>query len=733
MPDSTARFDAPRGAVLRIVVMHAVIALALIAGTVGPSLAQARPVTPLPPVEPREPTIGIADAFLESEMAWNAGARWQRILFYWDAFQPDWNGQWQANRYVSDAVLKNELDRGFKLVGVIGNPPRWATGEGSVPLNLNLSLDNPNNNWARFVRQLATTYAGRVDTWIIWNEPDIRPGRPGSTWNGSEADYWLLLKTASKTIKAANPRATVAIAGTTYWADAQDGRKLFLERVLDVAARDPEAAANGYFFDAVPFHIYSSPYKVYEVAQSYRQILRRFGLDKPLWLTETNVVPYDDPHAKVPRSGARGTLEEQASFVIETVALARAAGVERIQLYKMTDGPIEAGEPYGLVRNDRTPRPAYVALQVASRYLLAEGSRSFTVKDGVARVTFDAGRRRTSVVWAVNPVSTPARLEPRGTTATAIDKTGQSRALPISSSQPTYDLMLAPATANTAGNALDYIIGGNPIIVVEDGIGDAVAGSPTSLFFPITGMNVVGPRLDYFRRRGELATFGYPISRPFRLLGHDIQLFQRQAIELMPDGRVGTLNLLDDEFLPYTRFNGAVIPARDSELIKSAPTPGAKDYDAAIQRWIAAHAPDRWDGLPVRFHSAFERTVSLATAFPDGHGKPELLPGLNLELWGVPTSAPARDPTNRDFVYLRFQRGVMHFDAATGATQGLLLAAYLKAILTGEELPADLDAQARGQPLYRQYDRAQPRAIARPAALPESDLTDAFEREPLRR
>ena len=80
---------------------------------------------------------------------------------------------------------------------------------------------------------------------------------------------------------------------------------------------------------------------------------------------------------------------------------------------------------------------------------------------------------------------------------------------------------------------------------------------------------------------GGLATFGYPISRPFRLLGHDVQLFQRQAIELLPGGRVGTLNLLDEEFLPYTRFNGAIIPPRDDALTKTAPTPGSREYGPA--------------------------------------------------------------------------------------------------------------------------------------------------------
>ncbi|HEV8636199.1 MAG TPA: hypothetical protein VG370_18410 [Chloroflexota bacterium] len=690
--------------------------------------------TPQPPVVPASNAIGVADAFLKSELAWNAGTRWQRILFYWDAIQPEWNDQLLPNRHVSDAIIRNELARGFELVGVIGNPPRWATGQGSVPRNLDLPLDHPENNWARFTRRLASGYAGRIDTWIVWNEPDIRPGQAGSTWNGTPADYWLLLKTAAKAIRQANPKAKIGFAGTTFWADAGQGDRLFLERVLEVAARDPEAAPNGFFFDFVPFHTYSSPYKMLDVAATYRRALGKFGLARPLWLAETNVVPHDDPHADVPRASARGTLEEQASFVIQTVALARAGGVERVQFYKMMDGPIEAGEPYGLVRNDGEVRPAYVALQTAARHLLVPGAVSYRRVDGVARVVIDQGRRRTTVVWATGPRPTPARLGPVGTSALAYDKYGLERSLPLPAESPYYDLTLAAATANTAADPGDFIIGGDPVIVVEDGVGDPIEVPPhpqagPRRFFPITGFRIEGKRLDYFDRRGGLNAFGYPVSRPFRLLGHRVQLFQRQALEERSDGSIGTLNVLDEEFVPYTRFNGAVIPAIDRELLEDAPTPASSGYATAVLRWIDRVAPDDWEDAPVRFNRVFRNTVRYETAFPDGRGDRALVPGLNLELWGLPTSRPARDPANHDFVYQRFQRGVMHFDRATGATQGLLLAAYLKAILTGEELPADLEADARGGRLYRQYDPAAPKGLLRPADLPDSDLTDAFERQ----
>ena len=84
------------------------------------------------------------------------------------------------------------------------------------------------------------------------------------------------------------------------------------------------------------------------------------------------------------------------------------------------------------------------------------------------------------------------------------------------------------------------------------------------------------------------------------------------------------------------------------------------------------------------------------------------------------------DPHNHDFVYLRFQRGIMMFDARCACTQGMLLADYLKSILTGQNLPADLDQEAKDSPFYQQYDPSAPNWVHDPRVLPDTDLSNAF-------
>src|SRR5437764_14334772 len=114
-------------------------------------------------------------------------------------------------------------------------------------------------------------------------------------------------------------------------------------------------------------------------------------------------------------------------------------------------------------------------------------------------------------------------------------------------------------------------------------------------------------------------------------------------------------------------------------------------------------APDTFDGEPVNFAKTFFSSVSTQDAYPNGvpDGGDALVPYFNLEIWGLPTSKPAHDPGNPNFIYQRFQRGIMHYDKGCGCTQGLLLADYLKALLTGQDLPGDLAAQAASSPLLR--------------------------------
>jgi N-acetylmuramoyl-L-alanine amidase len=246
-------------------------------------------------------------------------------------------------------------------------------------------------------------------------------------------------------------------------------------------------------------------------------------------------------------------------------------------------------------------------------------------------------------------------------------------------------------------------------------------------FFPQTGYRVDEAFWEYFQRRGGVRTFGYPVSNTFVLLGFRTQIFPREILQQQPTGAVSMMNVLDEGLMPYTTVNGSTFPGLDPDVINRQPAVGAPDYHVKALQFVKETAPDVWQGMKVNFYQTFSSSVRFEDAFPHGNGDAGLLSGFNLEVWGLPTSKPTPDPSNAGFVYQRFQRGIMHFDSATGQTQGLLLADYVKSLLTLQNLPADLASQASKNPLYGQFDPRVSQWLSRPRDLPGSDLSNAFD------
>jgi hypothetical protein len=465
---------------------------------------------PLPPVVSDDPWFGAVQAIFAPQAALNAGVKWQRLIFPWDQIQPN-NGSQFEKGYFSDADVDGQRALGFELVGVTLYTPRWAArdprfGGRSVPANLQLPIDDPRNHWAAYVKRLVGHFRGRIDTWVFYNEPDmyIEPD-DYRTFAGTPEDYAQVLRVAYLAAKAANPDARVVMSGFTYSWDKQAGRPQYLQRVLDAIGGDPAAGRNNWYFDVVDAHTYGNPLNTYAVPTVFRRILREKGLDKPIWITESNVLPKDDPRVATGDGPFRATIDEQASYVIEAMALARAAGVQRYSIYKMQDEhPENEDEFWGLTRNDGSVRPSYLAYQTAVRYLgnvrgatyywggsqvpPSEQEISGLLASNVNRfqwpwparvnvVVLDRGAERVTVVW--NGSNQPAEyaLPAQSRAALRVDKFGRSA--PLQATNGYYPLSLEPSRNNSdPRDPTAYLVGGSPWIIVED-MTQAVAPAPT--------------------------------------------------------------------------------------------------------------------------------------------------------------------------------------------------------------------------------------------------------------
>jgi len=245
--------------------------------------------------------------------------------------------------------------------------------------------------------------------------------------------------------------------------------------------------------------------------------------------------------------------------------------------------------------------------------------------------------------------------------------------------------------------------------------------------FPETGFCVTNPLfMEYFRVRGGVRIMGYPISRSFTLEGFEVQFFQRVIMQRQGN-TVQRLNVLDPNVMPMTRANQSIFPGPDPALAAQAPQVGAPDYPRQVVEFVRQVAPDSWGGQPVGFFNLFNTTVPVDVAFPGQTPNPDLVTLLNLEIWGLPTSNPAADPGNGGFIYQRFQRGIMHFRAEVPVTEGILVGEYLKAVMTYRALPPDLAEDMRDSRYRAQYSPGSQGWLTRPAELPSTDLTGAFE------
>ncbi len=437
----------------------------------GTQVGKAQELTPLPPVTEADGRLGICFAHYEefTGLAYDAGARWDRFDFRWWDIE-DQSGYFDYGPH--EQAVTRVLNEGRDVLGILGSTPWWYADcppasanadirplwddpkNGCSPDNLDLAWNDPDNYWGNYVWNVVNHFKDKVDTWEIWNNPDME-----WYWKGTPEQFARLLKVAYLAAKDANPDATILFGGLNYWEDPT-----FYTAVLDALAADPDSAANNAFFDVMALHTFADVRHAHDVAAEVKQAVNDRVGEHPLWITEAGVKIWtEDYGSRVPLSA---TPDEAAAYVIQAYAGARAAGAERVFLYRLHDAYNINDNPdrYGLVEDDGDLRLAYLATQVAARYLRDESQITGPFGADVRRVTFwDTPYGRIDVLWNTTsaPITQthPAYLP----TATLVSHLGATSTITAESGG--FALNLAAATANY-GNG-DTFIGGPPVLVIQ--------------------------------------------------------------------------------------------------------------------------------------------------------------------------------------------------------------------------------------------------------------------------
>ncbi len=423
---------------------------------------RAQPPTP-------DPRFGLVQTYDDFAAATRLNTGFTRIKLYWDIIQPDGPNDWRPAN-VPDPLIEQDLAAGREVVGLIVRTPTWARNP-THPAN---DPDQPSAKdvpemqaWGNFVRRLATQYQGRIQRWIIWNEPDVwDAAHPGSTWNGSVEDFAELQQVAYTNIKAVDPAMQVYLAGLTYWWDDNYDRPQYLTRLLDLLTAKPDAHRHNYYFDGVIYHLYYKPHQIYTVLAEIKDTLHRYNLGhKPIWLAETNAPPSTDPSE--PPHGEplfQVSLAEQAYFMLQVHALAFAAGAERVQIYKLFNSREHPEDipPFGLLRGDKSPRPAFEAYKVVTTYLAGFTRVNAFFAGDVTTVVFEKPGETITVLW--NEASTPRHvtLNAIADQGLLVEASGQTQ--PIRPERGQYVFDLPPASCSGG-----CFIGGPTYLLVEPG------------------------------------------------------------------------------------------------------------------------------------------------------------------------------------------------------------------------------------------------------------------------
>ncbi|HZY44054.1 MAG TPA: hypothetical protein VFF70_04815, partial [Anaerolineae bacterium] len=166
------------------------------------------------------------------------------------------------------------------------------------------------------------------------------------------------------------------------------------------------------------------------------------------------------------------TLDEQSSFIIQSFAMGLAAGASRIAVYKMADVPNDHAanpEPFGLVREDGSHRPAFAAFQVAANYLAGFTSATLDHRDDqYAVVSVKRGSAWTTVAWTRQPLPVKITIPAHAAQALLIDANGRKQTITAKNGQYSFDIAGATCTGGC-------IIGGSPRLIVEGSAGVSIA------------------------------------------------------------------------------------------------------------------------------------------------------------------------------------------------------------------------------------------------------------------
>ena len=216
---------------------------------------------------------GVPNVRMGAVRLWDSGVAWAILQPTPDAI----------NWAPLDAAVDNALAAGIpEIQYAFGHTPLWAAAQPNLPGPIgNGSASEPANiaYFTNFARAMAERYRGRITSYDMWNEANLK-----IYWTGTSKQLAELVIQGSRAIKSADPNAKVLAPSITYGAFTRRPKywKDFAARMKK--ARWPIDAANVHPYSKTPNYLTKRANTIKKTKAFYR----KYGFKGPIWDTEVN-------------------------------------------------------------------------------------------------------------------------------------------------------------------------------------------------------------------------------------------------------------------------------------------------------------------------------------------------------------------------------------------------------------------------------------------------------------
>jgi len=341
-------------------------------------------------------------------LAFGAWRLWDSRVTWYD-LEPR-KGTWQFDSLDKYVTMAGE--RHLDVLLTLGQSPAWASvrpTEGPTGRPGSAAAPSDLQYWLDYVRTVATRYKGRIHEYEVWNEPNFK-----QFFSGSVDELVVLEKEAYTIIHQVDPAAKVIsppVTGVGFD---------YLDSFL--------AKGGGRYADVIGYHFYVTPRAPEALADSIsrvRQLMNKYGVNKPLWNTETGwFVESRFENIKGDSTYKVLKADQSVGYVMRAYVINWLYGAERLYWYDWDSNSMGLGDDLGKVE-----KPAAKGYATIREWLVGASMRSCTVdSDSTWICALMRDGRPQWIAW--NPSRTIHKQMPKDWNIRRLSTvTGESRAV----------------------------------------------------------------------------------------------------------------------------------------------------------------------------------------------------------------------------------------------------------------------------------------------------------------